>query len=305
MTQNTPVTYRPGTNADSYAIFMIFEQTLADLLQRMGSHTPTSIADPEALARMWEERRSLYIHLARTAERFWVAEKEDRVIGFSRSIVHGSVRELTELFVLPGQQSGGVGRELITRVFPLDEVEHRSIIATADFRAQALYLKSGVYPRFPIYYFGRKPEAISISSDLTFEPMSTSPEILETLGRLDETLLGHRRDVDHNWLIEDRRGYIYRRDGHPVGYGYLGVRNGPFALLDADDFPAVLAHAESQAATNGQEHYGVEVPMVNQAAVDYILARGFRLDTLMAVMMTNKPFGKFENYILTSPPFFM
>ena len=45
--------------------------------------------------------------------------------------------------------------------------------------------------------------------------------------------------------------------------------------------------------------------MINQVAVDYLLGRGFWMDAFMAVMMTDRPFARFENYILTSPPFFM
>jgi hypothetical protein len=76
-------------------------------------------------------------------------------------------------------------------------------------------------------------------------------------------------------------------------------------LLDAGDFPAVLAHAESDAAKQGRDHFGIEVPMVNQAVVDYVLARGFRMDSFFAVLMNDAPLGRFENTILTSPPFFI
>ncbi|UCC85556.1 MAG: GNAT family N-acetyltransferase [Anaerolineales bacterium] len=299
------ITFRPGTVADSYPVFEVFERTLADLSRRLGSTKPTSASDPAALARMWEERRSLYEHLARTAEHFWLAERDGQLVGFSRSILRGGVRELTELFVLPGEQSSGLGRELLARSFPADGAAHRSIIASADFRAQALYLKTGVYPRFLIYYFGRAPESVRVSTDLSFEPITALPDNLKRLGELDEVVLGHRRDVDHAWLLTDRQGYLYYRSGRPVGYGYLGVRNGPFALLDARDYPAVLAHAESQAAAQGRGQFGLEVATVNQAAVDYLLARSFRIDSFMAVLMNDTPFGTFENYIFPSPPFFL
>jgi GNAT superfamily N-acetyltransferase len=253
---------------------------------------------------MWEERRPLYEHLARTAEHFGLAERDGRAIGFARSILRDGVRQLTELFVLPGEQSAGLGRELLARTFPANGATRRSIIASADFRAQALYLRAGVYPRFPIYYFGRTPEPITVPTDLTFEPITPTPESLQILGRLDGALLGHQRDLEHTWFLTDRQGYLYYRDNRPVGYGYVGIRNGPFALLDASDFPAVLAHAETEAAVHGRE-FGLEVPMVNQVAVDYLLGRGYRLDSFMAVLMSDAPFGKFENYILTSPPFFM
>ena len=77
-----PLTFRPGTVADSYAVFRVFEETLADLNQRFGSTTPTSWQDPTALERMWAERRPLYEHLAQTAELFWVAEQDDQFANY-------------------------------------------------------------------------------------------------------------------------------------------------------------------------------------------------------------------------------
>ncbi|MCI0398224.1 MAG: GNAT family N-acetyltransferase [Chloroflexi bacterium] len=298
------VTYRPGTAADSYATFRVFEETFADLSQRLG-HGPTSWPDPEALARMWAERGSLYNHLAETAEEYWLAERNGQVVGFARSILRGDVRQLTEFFVRPGEQSAGMGRALLSRAFPVEGVAHRSIIASPDTRALALYMKLGVYPRFPLGYFWRRPEPVTVETDLSFMPLANRPATLAMLGELDKAVLGYRREIDHTWFIRDRQGVLYSRAGRPVGYGYLGPRNGPFALLDERDFPAVLAHAETAAAVDGHDHFGIEVPMINRAAVDYLLARGSHLHGFIALFMCDTPFGHFERYIVTSPPFFL
>jgi hypothetical protein len=98
--------------------------------------------------------------------------------------------------------------------------------------------------------------------------------------------------------------YLYYQDGQLVGYGYLGVHNGPFGLLEADDFPAVLAHAESQAAGLGRREFGLELPMVNQVVADHLIERGFKMHSFVAIMMNGQQWAMFENYILTSPPFF-
>jgi hypothetical protein len=45
--------------------------------------------------------------------------------------------------------------------------------------------------------------------------------------------------------------------------------------------------------------------MINRAAIDYLLGRGFQLDGFFPFTMTDVPFGKFENYILTNPPFIL
>ncbi len=303
-TTATGLTLRPGNKADSYAVFEIFEETLADLSRRLGSTSPTSWADPAALAQTWEQRRPLYEHLANTAEQFWLADQPGRPIGFARSILRDDVRQLTELFVSPSVQSTGAGRELMARAFPKEGAAHRSIMATTDIRAQALYLKAGVYPRFPIYYFGRKPEPVTVETDLKFQTMTPSPETLNALGVLDRAAVGFRRDVDHRWFMSQRQGYLYVRDERPVGYGYVGQNSGPFALAEARDFPAVLAHAESEAAERGLP-FGLEVPTVNQAAVTYLLSRDFRLDSFVGILMNDQPRGRFENYILCSPPFFL
>lgn len=299
-----PVTYRPATPADSRAVHAVFETALADLIRRLGMADPDEALTPDAL---WGINASLYAHLARTAEHFWLAEADGQVVGYARSIRRADVRELTEFFVRPGRQSAGVGRELLARAFPSAGARRRVINATIDPRAQARYLKAGVYPRFPIYYFSRAPEAAPAGAlgDLTAEPAANGPETLAALRAIDQAVLGHSREVDHAWLLTDRTGFVYWRGGRPVGYGYVGARCGPFALMEARDYPAVLAHAETRAAEQGRPRFSLEVPMVNQAAVDHLLRRGAAIDSFFTLLMQDAPFGRFENYILTSPPFFL
>ena len=223
------------------------------------------------------------------------------MIGYARTVVRDGHLQLTEFFVSPDHQSAGVGRELITRAFQTEGTTSRSIMATTDMRAQGLYLKMGMLPRFPVYYFGRKPRPMTVLTDLVIEPMTASPETLEILARLDREIVNFRRDVDHTWLASERQGYLYIRNGEPVGYGYVGLTNGPFALRDSADYPTVLAHAESQAAAQGYEEFGLEVPLVNQTAVNFLSGQGFKPDTFVAIFMSDAPSGKFENYIVTSP----
>jgi GNAT superfamily N-acetyltransferase len=256
---------------------------------------------------MWEERRFLYEHLAQTAEHFWLAERDGQAIGFSRSIKRDGIRQLTEFFVLPDHQSAGAGKELLARAFPAGGARGRSILSSPDPSAQALYLKTGAWPSFSIYYFWREPEMTVVESDLLFEAITDSPGELALLGKLDEELIGFRRDIDHRWLLSERAGYLYTRDGQAVGYGYLGKRNGPFGLLDNRDFPAVLAHAETAAHVAGYDHFGLEVPLPNRPAVTYLLERGFRMGPFTIQFMSDGGLGKaqLQNYILTTPPFFL
>lgn len=300
-----PVTYERGHSSDNYEVFLLFEETLADFVQRLGYSSATRWDDQEKLKNLWRVRRPLYEHLAQTNEHFWLARQNGELVGFARSLLRDGTRELTEFFVKPTVQSGGVGRSLIEQVFPREGAERRFIIATADFRAQALYLKSGVFPRFPIYYFGREPEQVSVETDLEFVPLANNAETVSTLAAIDQAVIGFRRDVDQQWFLANRRGFLYVRNGRPIGYGYVGENSGPFALLDAADFPAVLAQAESTAQAAGLKRFGVEVPTVNETAVAYLVSRNFKLDVFIAMFMSDRPFGSFDRYLITSPPFFV
>lgn len=299
-----PLTFRPGTVEDSFTCYQVFRTSIIDFGVRTGVMAVTGGDDPAVLEKLWERRRGLFEHLARTAEHYWLAENDGQVLGYARSINRGGVRELTEFFVLPGQQSAGVGRELLARAFPREGAQHRLIVATTDVRAQARYLKTGVSPYFPLYNFSRAPQAQPLETDLQFTPLTA--ESLPTLNQIDEKLFGHTREVDHVWLMSDRAGYLYTRAGQAVGYGYAGDMCGPFAVLHAADFPAVLAHAENDAAAHAWP-FSVEVPMVNRTAVDYLLSRGCQIDSFIALVMAeaSPTWARFENYIFTSPPFFL
>lgn len=300
------ITYRNATPADNFSAFTIYRKALEDYGQRAGMVAITGGNDPEKVKRLWERRRPFWEHLADSSDQFWLAENDSgEAIGYSRSIVRGNHRELTEFFVAPGGQSAGIGKELIQRAFPHD-TPYRSIIATSDLRAMTRYLKAGVFPFVTALYFERAPEVVPVETDLVIAPAVDPNAIVQALSDIDEVILGYRRDVDHDFLLQDRALFLYKRGGRVVGYGYISTDYcGPFALLDNRDFPAVLAHAESRAFALGAGSVGFETPATNTVAVNYLLKRGYRIEGFIGSIMSNTPFGKLENYILSSPPLFL
>ncbi|NJC98321.1 MAG: GNAT family N-acetyltransferase [Anaerolineae bacterium] len=297
------ITYRIGTIADSEAVFQVFMKTIMDYGERMNVMAVTGGNDPEFLKSLWRKRKPLFEFLARDAAQFWVAEKGGRIIAYARSMEHDGLQELTEFFVLPDQQSGGVGRELLSRAFPKTEARYRTIIATFDERALYRYMKLGVYGRFPLKYFSRKAEKVEVETDLKIEPMQLEVH-MEVINRIDREIVGHARETVHQWIGTTRQGFIYRRGDKVVGYGYVGSSSGPFALLDENDFTAVLAHAESRMA-EADGDFGAEAPLINSKAIQYFIERKYRIDTFSAILMSNVPFGKLENYLCFSPEFFL
>jgi hypothetical protein len=297
------ITYRKGTVDDSYAVFQVFTQSIMDLGTRTNTMAITGGNNPYVLQSLWQRRQPMFEFLARDAAQFWVAENGEGIVGYARSIEHDGVMDLTEFFVLPNQQSGGVGRELLARAFPKSTARYRVIIATLDERALYRYFNAGVYGRFPIKYFYRKAEKVNVNTDLRAEPMHLDA-YMQDINRIDVQVIGHARGVIHRWIGTSRAGYIYKRGGEVVGYGYVGDGNGPFAVLDENDLPAVLAHAESLKAERGEE-FGVETPLINRKAIGYFTERKYQLDSFTVLFMSNQPFGAFENYLCFSPIFFI
>jgi GNAT superfamily N-acetyltransferase len=292
-----PVEYRRGDLADAPATLEVFAQSMADFRQRVGGPQADG-TDPAAIVRRWEGSPVLE-YLARTADQYWVAERDGRVIGFARAIREDGVRDLTEFFVLPDDQSAGVGRQLLARAFSADGARRRVVLATSDARAQALYLDSGVYPLSAYRIFSRAPEPVQAGTDLSFEPAAATAETLAAIDGIDQVVLELRRDAMHEFMLRHQQGYLYRRGTQVVGYGYVGERAGPIALLHTSDFPAVLAHMEGVAAERGLATLDLPVPLINRAAVAYLLGRKYRFAERIFFCMSDEPFGKLDQYVIS------
>jgi GNAT superfamily N-acetyltransferase len=299
------IIFRPGAFDDNFAAYRVHRHAIADLSQRLGFSDAEDAPSQEEILQGWEKQCSLYEHLTRTAEHFWVAEQNGEIVGYSRSCNHDGVRQLTEFFVLPGIQAKGVGKELLARAFPRENARLRLVIATPETRAQALYMRSGVYARQFLYRFSRTPQQTTFTSDLVMETASVSTAVLPLFAGVDRAIIGYQRDDDHAWYLSNRQGWCYRRQGQVVGYGYSGEVSGPFALLNPTDFPAVLAHAENQAAASGREELALWVHSTNRHAIDYLLVHNYLVRPFVATLLSDAPFGRLDHYINTAPPFLL
>ena len=303
MTADTSeIRIRAGTLDDNRACVGVLVDAINDLGRRNGS-----IEEGSALALdvEWARTGPFFDHIARTAAEFWVAEGPDgEPIGYARSIDRDGVFELTEYFVRPGVQSQGVGGELLERAFPNDRGDLRLIIATTDIRALSRYLRAGVAPRFPVVAFTGPARDVALVSGLDVEPLELDRD-MDALHAVDDAVLGHRREADHRWFAAEREGHRYVRDGRVVGYGYVGLPdrggNGPFAVLDPLDLPAVLSHAERRRHELGAAEASFEVALHNRIAVDHLLGRGYRMDGFMTLICSSEPFGRFEQYLFCAP----
>jgi GNAT superfamily N-acetyltransferase len=278
--------------------------SLTDLGTRRGTPLAGSAAD------WWTSGKVLQRFLADHAAEWWVAEDPDvgRLVGLARSIERGGLFELAELFVSPTHQSSGVGRALIERAFPLDRGEVRSIIATLDVRALSRYYRAGTVARFPILSMTGSPAKAQMTMDLAAIPIDLeSPEDRLAVSDLDRSVLEYpRSEQEVQWLLGQREGFVYRRDGAAIGFGYVGKDGaGPVAVRHADDLPAILLHLEDRAFGAGINSLEFQVPAPNEVATRHLLSRGFLLDPWVNLLMSNRPFGHFERLVSFGPPVFL
>jgi len=290
---------------DAMACHELMWASVTDLGQRQGSPLSGTADD------WWRSSEALNRELARMAAEWWVAEEagSDRLAGFARSIERDGLLELTELFVRPGQQSRGVGRALLERAFPAGRGTVRSIIATTDVRAQARYYAAGTVARFPLYTLAGVPSGRSVpAGDLAVEPIAIADHLaIEAQREVERAVLGHRRsEAELRWLLGQRRGHLYRRAGAAVGFSFVGPDGaGPAATLDPADLPTVLAHVEGVAHAIGLEHLELQVPGPNAVAIRHLMGRGLRFDSWINLLMSDRPFGRFDRFIPFSPPLFL
>ena len=299
------VLIRRGRPEDAWGVHEAHQYAIHGYVQELGLAPKEEPLSAAKIKEAWHTGRSMDLYLNRIYDQFWVAEQHGNIVGIARSILIDDVQELTEFFVHPNNQVKGVGQALLERAFPKIEAKYRCIIATLNSNAQALYLRAGVYPRYPNGLFGRAPEQLPVTSSLAMVPMNDSSETLNILAAIDSEIVDHRRDSHHRFLMSDRQGFLYLRAGQAVGYGYVGTKSGPFALLDGADYADALTAAESKAASMGLLRFNLVVPLLNQAAVEHLLGRGYRMDPFHTRFMTDKQVGNFANYIGTSPMNFL
>jgi len=302
MDADSQLLYRRATPDDAAACNELMWSSVTDLAARQGTALGGTAED------WWRSSEALNRLLVEQAAEWWVAElpSSGQFVGFARSIERDGLFELTEFFVLPDQQSKGIGHELIERAFPTGRGEVRSIIATSDMRAQARYYAAGTVARFPLFTMGGAPAESAAQHDLTAEPMEGA-QAIEAQREIELSVLGHRRSKSEiHWLLAQRQGHLYRRADRHVGFSFLGHDGaGPMAALDPADLPAILLHAEDLAHSIGLERLELQIPAPNEVCVRHLLTRGFRFDQWINFLMSNRPFGQFDRFIPFSPPLFL
>src|SRR3954447_22911679 len=96
---------------------------------------------------------------------FWTAERDGALVGSAFSWVCGDLWFLAELFISPTHQGQGVGNELLKRTLEHAKdsgASHKALITfTFNRVSQGLYIRHGLFPRLPLYFFAAAREGLT------------------------------------------------------------------------------------------------------------------------------------------------
>jgi len=151
----------------------------------------------------------------------WVAEDAGRMLGFACGDVRGQVRYLSDLFVRSDAQHAGVGRALLARAMPDDGRLHATL-SSKDPRAQALYARAGMTPRWP--HFALSVERDHLRGDAQAGDVAiVEADDMEAIGHADAEIGGRFRPQDLRYFTDRLSGAAlwFERAGRRVGYGMV------------------------------------------------------------------------------------
>jgi len=251
--------------------------------------------------------------LAQDPSGLWVAEDGDTIVGFGFSWMTEKFWFLSQLFVRPETQAKGIGQALLSKTLMQAErngATNRALITPAyNIASTGLYLKNGLYPREPLYRMAAPTQAVAqnlahAGYDIT--PIAPGPESGQWIGRIDQELLGFRRDLHHQFLLDGfaARAVRIEHAGSAAGYAYISAQGnvGPLAIAGDSDAKAVVTTALRCALEGGARQVSMIVPGRAEIVMQTALALGFRIEEPY-VLMAWRPFGNWCNYLPSTPGF--
>jgi ribosomal protein S18 acetylase RimI-like enzyme len=242
----------------------------------------------------------------------WVAEDAGEILGFAWSWVCDDLWFLAQLFVSPGHQGLGIGTELLKRTFDHAQgsgaANKALITSTFNTVSQGLYIRNGLFPRFPIYNFSVARERLGglHGPQLRAVRLEETELHLRSLARIDALALGVSREKHHRYLINDiaTNGFALYAGDDCAGYVYIDSSGhiGPLAVAQPDALGAAFRTALNLAAENGSPQVSAFLPGTSDMVLSIAVEHGMRI-TLPMLLMSSRSVGEWSQYLPRNPGF--
>jgi GNAT superfamily N-acetyltransferase len=242
-----------------------------------------------------------------------LAERDGAPIGFAATITRGEIVFLSDCFVRADAQSSGVGRRLLQRLLPRDG-RTCCTVSSSDPRAQALYIRAGMRPRWPNFILDAQTSGVGAmpagNVEVT-EAHTNDPTLIEW----DAAIGGRRRPEEHAYLVAQHQAIPlwFIRDSQRIGYGYAQLfspellrrpdtlRLGPIGAANDDVLACVCAAVEW--AKPRAQAINISVPGPHAALAALLEAR-FQISYVEIFLSSGQPFFDAGCYIPSGGTFF-
>jgi hypothetical protein len=243
----------------------------------------------------------------------WVAEDGGAILGFAWSWVCGDVWFLAQLFVDPAQQGRGIGNELIKRTLQharKSGAVHKALITfTFNRVSQGLYIRHGLFPKMPIYFFGAAREQIMPglpNAPLRSIPIDDTAAHMKILGEIDVRAIGVARTKHHRYLLDDpdTTGVMLYAGSECVGYGYAASNGhiGPLAVRQVEVLDDAFTTMLKMAADGRSDKLSAFLPGTCDSALSFAVKLGMRI-TFPMLLMASPGYGDWTQYLPRNPGF--
>jgi GNAT superfamily N-acetyltransferase len=155
-----------------------------------------------------------------------IAERGGVAVGYAGLTRRDDVSFLTDLFVHPEMQAGGIGGALLRAILPVDG-SIRCTFASSDPRALALYIRAGMRPQWPQFWLRAVPPAPRDRLHSTVEVVEARPDDFDLVVWEREVGGRQRREDIVFWVRVQRAVPLwFRRGSDTIGYGYVRLAAG-------------------------------------------------------------------------------
>jgi GNAT superfamily N-acetyltransferase len=297
------ITLRPIREDELQRAQELIVESINDLTDRHGFGRVASVRSPAFQLFCLQSDR----------DGFWIAEDSGEIVGSAFSWVCEDLWFLAELFIAPGRQGTGIGRELLLRA--LDHADRTAAgtraLITFPFNvvSQALYIRHGMFPRLPIYMYSVERKVLRdriVDEPLKFRRAEASGPDISLMGGLDRSALGVSREKHHRHLLSnaEMKAYLFHENDDYIGYAYIASTGhvGPVVVRTGKAMAPVLGTALKVASEAETDHVSAFLPGCCEAALEVAATHRMRI-TLPMVLVANREFGDWRRYLPRNPGF--
>ena len=311
----TEITFRNGTAADLEPCFALSARSsnataVGGLLETTGGEVPDS-----AIAEMWSAQRSLIEFMAaQPGGCFCIAEGPDGMpVAFARTLRFGDMEELTEMVVAREHRDHGIGRELLSRCWPVDPSPSlgRVLVAAGVPSDLSLYTDFGVMPINGHWHMRQDTERYLQRRSLETDAPDGRVHVIEPelavreWKRLEPGAIGHERPLLHEFFGRDRTCLArFHPDGHVIALCWASSEGeiGPAVGAAPEDLvPIVLAALDRVAKARGPHQLSLFCTTTSWWLLRRLRGLGFHV-VWPSWIMSSIPLPGLDRYVPTRPP---